>query len=939
MPLKRISLLAIIGIVFLFLATQAAALTAEQLQALQKLSPAEREMLAKQMSPEDIQALKSAQMSQPAGDLKPGGDVTESVKPVLPKEDTEKNLPADGALAGVKGRALDPFGYDLFHGAPSTFAPATDIPVSTDYMIGPGDTIQLQLFGKTNAEYTLVVNRDGSVQIPEIGPKTVAGLKFYELQDRIDAYVKNQMIGVRASVTMGPLRSIRIFVLGDAIRPGSYTVSSLSTMTNALFVSGGIKKIGSLRNIQLKRSGAVVGTLDLYDLLLRGDNSKDQRLQPGDVIFIPSVGATVGVGGGVKRPAIYELKNENTVDEIIAMAGGLLPTSAKSEVKLERLSDIGDRLVIDIDLNKPSDLGLSLSSGDLLWVGSALEVLEDFVQLSGHVQRPGSYQWREGMRVSDVVTSIENDLKPRPDLNYALIKRQLPPDYRVAVHAISIAKAIDSPSSPDNMILLPRDEILVFSISEDRVKTIAPIVAQLRAQALFNQPELIVAVDGFVEFPGVYPLTEGMRFSDLAKAAVLKPHVDLDYALIVRDHLTDEPIEVLSVTTGEAIGSPGSSDDLLLKPKDKVLVFDKDTDRSDLIAPIIAALRRQARVDEPEQVVSVAGQVRFPGEYPLSRGMRVSDLIRAGGNLQQKGNKLEAELLRFIVIDEKQRESIRMPIDLAAIASGDTEKNILIEPFDTVTVKQVIDWRDVISVEVVGEVNYPGTYVAKLGDTLSELIDRVGGFSKRAFPRGAVLVREDLRVKEQRQLDQLRDRLRSDLASIQLQKAQEDPKIQEALGSMQGVLGQLESTKAVGRLVIDLESIVSGVTEDVTLQDGDRLFIPDKPQEVTVIGEVYYPTSHLFSSKYKRNDYIARSGGYTVKADKSRIYVVKANGEVIAPSGGWFGSGQQPIDVGDTIVVPLDAERVRPLYLWTSVSQIIYQAALAAAAFNAVGAF
>jgi polysaccharide export outer membrane protein len=319
--------------------------------------------------------------------------------------------------------------------------------------------------------------------------------------------------------------------------------------------------------------------------------------------------------------------------------------------------------------------------------------------------------------------------------------------------------------------------------------------------------------------------------------------------------------------------------------------------------------------------------------------MRVSDLIRAGGDLQQKGYKLEAEIIRFIVIDEKRREAIRLPIDLAAIGNGDVSKDIPVEPFDTLTLKQVVDWRDVITVEVVGEVNYPGAYVAKPGDLLSDLIERAGGFGTRAYPRAAVFVREELRVKEQRQLDQMRERLREELASMQLTIAQEDPKVQEAYGSAQDILGQLETTRAVGRLVIDLEAIINGVSEDVILQNGDRLMVPDRPQEVTVIGEVYHPTSHLFTKDQSRNEYIKRSGGFTVKADKKRIYVVKANGEVMAPSGGWFGSGQQPIEVGDTIVVPLDVDRIRPLYLWTSVAQIVYQTALAIAAFNSVGVF
>ncbi|MCG8434806.1 MAG: polysaccharide export protein, partial [Gammaproteobacteria bacterium] len=207
---------------------------------------------------------------------------------------------------------IQPFGYDLFAGEPSTFAPATDIPIPADYIVGPGDTVNIQLFGKENARYRLTINREGIINFPEIGPLAIAGLKFEDLREQLERQITEQMIGVRISVSIGPLRSIQVFILGDAYRPGSYTVSALSTMTNALLVSGGIKTIGSMRRAELKRNGETIQVLDLYDLLLKGDTSSDARLQPGDVIFIPPVGKTAGVQGAVNRPAIYEFKNTLT---------------------------------------------------------------------------------------------------------------------------------------------------------------------------------------------------------------------------------------------------------------------------------------------------------------------------------------------------------------------------------------------------------------------------------------------------------------------------------------------------------------------------------------------------------------------------------------------------------------------------------------------------
>ena len=219
--------------------------------------------------------------------------------------------------------ALEPFGYSLFdREAGITFEPAVDLPAPTQYVLGPGDNLEVQLFGNENSEYFLESSREGTLNLPAIGPIVIGGLTFAEGRTVISERVAEQMIGVRVSVTLGELRSIRIFVLGDVERPGSYAVGGLSTMTNALFQSGGVKTIGSLRSIELKRGGETISTLDLYYLLLRGDTSGDARLEPGDVIFVPPVGDTVSIGGEVRRPAIYEILGGETIADAIQASGG-----------------------------------------------------------------------------------------------------------------------------------------------------------------------------------------------------------------------------------------------------------------------------------------------------------------------------------------------------------------------------------------------------------------------------------------------------------------------------------------------------------------------------------------------------------------------------------------------------------------------------------------
>jgi len=297
---------------------------------------------------------------------------------------------------------LSQFGYDLFAGTPTTFAPATEIPVPPEYTLGPGDEIKVQLFGKQNAQYSMTVDREGAIAFPGIGPLAVTGMSFAEAKAFIAQQIREKMIGVSASITMGELRSIRIFALGQVERPGSYVVSGLATLSSALFVSGGVKKTGSLRKIILKRNGKEITTLDLYDFLLHGDTSHDVRLLPQDVVYAPSIGKTAGVAGQVLRPAIYELKNETTVADALKLAGGLRPTAYQTKIQVERISQGKKRIVLDMPL-KGSGPGRRLEDGDLIKIFSILDIEENPIYLLGNVKRPGKYAWHKNMRMKELI--------------------------------------------------------------------------------------------------------------------------------------------------------------------------------------------------------------------------------------------------------------------------------------------------------------------------------------------------------------------------------------------------------------------------------------------------------------------------------------------------------------------------------------------------------
>jgi protein involved in polysaccharide export with SLBB domain len=308
-------------------------------------------------------------------------------------------------VAETTGRALPIFGAGMFTAPPSTFAPVDNIPVTPDYVIGPGDELRLQVWGQVNLRGSFVVDRTGSVALPEVGTIHVAGLQFSQLSDFLRAQLARVYRNFDLNVNLGQLRSIQVFVVGQARQPGNYTIGSLSTLLNALFASGGPTPQGSLRDIQVKRNGVTITHFDLYDLLLNGDKSRDVRLEPGDVIFIPPAGPQVAVSGSVTTPAIYELRDERSFNQIIALAGGLTSVAAESRARVERIFHHAQRSVIDVDLASTDNA--PVQDGDIVNVSSIVDRFQNAVTLRGNVVNPGRYVWRPGMKISDLIPDRE----------------------------------------------------------------------------------------------------------------------------------------------------------------------------------------------------------------------------------------------------------------------------------------------------------------------------------------------------------------------------------------------------------------------------------------------------------------------------------------------------------------------------------------------------
>jgi polysaccharide export outer membrane protein len=845
---------------------------------------------------------------------KPTSSITEIDQAITSQFDNKKSK-----------EVLAPFGYNLFSGEPSTFAPVTDIPVPNEYILGTGDTIQIQLYGKETQDLDLQVNRRGAIQIPTLGPYMVSGKSFTEVKTLLNKVFAERMIGVKSNISMGALRSIRIFVLGEAYKPASYTLSSLSTVTQALYAAGGINNIGSLRNIQVKRRGKVVATLDFYDLLLNGDTSGDIHLLAGDVVFIPTSGKTVGVKGEVVRPGIYELKGETSLSQVLSIAGGMLPTAYQQIIKIERINQSGLRSVINIDLTAKTSNNPSIQNGDILEVGSVLSTLEHSVSIKGHVARPGIYGWHKNMKLSELLGNI-NDFKELADLHYILVTRQDFISGELSSYAVDFADFITDGRKSSDFTLASQDTVYVFNKEMNRSYSLNEVLERLKSQARLQDPPKVVTISGAVNNPGSYPLTYNANIQDLLRASMgYKQHAELEFALMARVDMNNFQTRIFYIDLTDK-----STNTVKLSPLDRVFVFNKKKPRTDLLNELNLELKQQANKLYPQNVINIHGDVRYPGEYPFSVGATPEHLIKLAGGLNESSYLVDAELNRFNHDGIKKSTIEHLQIALP-------NNDFALKPLDRLFIKRIPDWREPRFVKLKGEVIFPGDYILQQGETLAEVIQRAGGFTAEADLSAAVFARKSLRIKEQEQIERLSDELKAELVTLNVGDTTNDNAISKEEAEL--LSKRLDDLEAVGRLVINLPSLLAaessqGTTMKIRLDDGDVLYVPKSSQSVTVIGEVQYPTSHLFNKTIDLNTYITKSGGLKIRADQDRIYIIKSNGSVYNPENdNWFAM-HESLSPGDTIVVPLNTEYQDSLIMWSSVTQILYNTAVAVAAIS-----
>ena len=791
--------------------------------------------------------------------------------------------------APAQQRVAERFGLDIFRNSANDPAVIPmDLPVGPDYVVGPGDGLEIDLWGSVSQRLFRVVDRQGRVALPEAGPLLVSGRNLGDVQQAVQQVLRTEYRDISADVSLSHLRTVRVYVVGDVAEPGAYDISSLSTPLNALFAAGGVTPRGSLRGLKHFRGDQLVEEVDAYDLLLHGVRSNPHALQNGDTLLVPPVGASVTVDGMVRRPAIYELNDEHTLADVLDLAGGILPTAALGHIEVQRIEAHEKRTMLSLQIKpdggddsvKTQLESFKILDGDQVHIFPIAPYNEDAIYVQGHVLRPGRYSYKQGIKLSDVIASYK-DLLPEPAPHYAEIVRLNPPDFHPSVESFDLFAAMADPASAPK--LQPLDTIRVFSRFD------------------FEQaPE--VWVGGEVRLPGKYRTSGESHVKDaIFLAGGVTQDASLDSAQLFRTQ-RDGTLKILSVNLKEALaGNP--VDNLPLEPRDRLIIH-----------------RNAAKVNPP--TVYVKGEVAKPGRYPLTTNMHVEDLVRVAGGLKRSADAEIADLTSFVEENGKPPIAENMDVKLSAAMGGDAKEDVPLHDGDVLTIRQNPGWNDIgAMVTLKGEVEHPGTYGIKPGERLSSVIARAGGFNSQAYPYGAVLMRREVRELEIKSRNELVQRVKAEQVNLKaLPETDVDQKNAKltAIAESETTLQQLQANPPVGRVVIHIRPDVKewkNTTADAALRDGDVLFVPKKAGYVMVNGQVFNPTAIGYQSGRSAKWYLSQAGGLTPIADKKAVFVIRADGSVISAKNntdGWWGGNPlgATLRPGDMVVVPEKAPKI-----------------------------
>lgn len=846
------------------------------------------------LTPEQLQLAKAAgysesqiqsQLEKASSDKEEEKITTQEVKNDIVKSENlfTKKLQRYGALFFNNKNTLNPY----------------SVPTPSNYNLTFGDKISLIVYGSTNQEFNLSIDNNGNVTIPQVGELELIGLTFNDAKDLIKEETKKAFPNsTNILVDMLEYASIQVTISGFVNAPGLYNLSSFSTVKDALMACGGILENGSYRNIYLKRDGEVKKVFDLYQLVRYGDISSDEMLENGDVILVKPIDKEVILTGDVNYEAIFELKKGETFNDLINYAAGFKPRANQNAIKLKRYES--DTLKV-YTLNKNELFKMTPKSGDEVHIYPTSILGAKLVMIDGNIVAPGEREIPSDKKLS---TLLKGELKQfglkgyfKNDTNY---------DYATVINdndikSFNLQKVLDGKldltlEAGDNIVIYKNDElqerpyVFVSGMVVDDDKQKYDFYDGMKAKDLFS----------VVKFKSDTTLNDGRK------------QIQVDKSKIQVSRIEENEKRVYLVTKEELAT-------FNLKKFDNIKFFE------------------YSEVNNI-QSVTIKGEVFIPGTYDLTTGTKLKDIINLAGGLTKKVLFSKFEIVRYEVKYD-ERERIIMSLDL----KNALDQNIEIKPDDEITIFPIANWNDKLYVDIKGMVRFPGKYPVSEGEKLSSLIQRAGGFLDTAFLEGSVFTREEIRELQVKRLEESIERIKARVTQANLSATGAGEKVaeqQNMLNTVKMIEKESNLNKPIGRISLelfnDLESFKNS-KYDITLKDKDALYIPSINDTVSVVGEVLNQTTFVYDKDLNAYNYIEKAGGLNDTADSEMVYVVKANGEAIKLSSGYFWNDSSKVYKGDTIVVPMKFETVSDITFVKDVTSIVYQLAITAASLKTVG--
>jgi len=852
--------------------------------------------LAQELSPEVIASMQGGSASaESLQSLRMSNSIG---RPAVKAAPISEIPDATGSAASVPGfpSSLKPFGHQLFTRAAKYVSP-TDLPVPADYIVGVGDTVEIRYFGKENKIERLLVERDGSITLTGIGPVSVAGLTLENMGKLLLERIAKQKIGVDATISMGPMRSIQIYLMGDVNNPGAVTTDALTTVGNALQFAGGIKQSGSMRRIEVRRQGKVISRVDLYDSLLNGTNQGELRLQSGDVVFVPKAGKRVGIDGEITRPAVYELLNEKSVEDLARLAGGFRPTAYLQTARLNRVGHDWQRSGRVQPLSTAAQRAMALQDGDIIDIPGVVETLQpterDYrfktVRLEGSFVAPGSYEWQPGLHLGRLIGRFDQ-LELDAFRPMAVVDRV---DLVTGTRFFESVNLIDVIRNGKNVPLLQDDRVFMLSQSEveylsgaDVQQVLAgklPGPASSRAKGVIinadaaraNAEDLAASTRKASDIGGTQKSDRGAMLGESNQCRGL-----IELSHIVANEGTDR---FRSALFAGAYSEDGKH---LVKAVPCPAVFDSHP----RLLPFLL-----------ENAITLRGEVKDPGVLPIPPGFSLDMALRARGGLTRFADR------NGIEINQLREEGNRATVVRVRMADDADLASLTVEPGYIVQVRKRASEQVNGLVKLSGEVTHPGSYEIRRGEKLSELIARAGGLSQFAYPYGTVFLRQSIKEEKKQYYQRAAMELQNGML-LSMSRQRVGVAVAPAAGAadMTGALvRQMREIDPIGRMVVEADpsTLEKQPSLDVQLEGGDEIYVPRKPSTILVMGEVLNPGAVQFEGSKGASDYIAAVGGLNRVADEGRIFAILPNGSAEPVDLSFWSMRTQALPPGSTIYV------------------------------------